>query len=602
MKLTVLRRVFMLVIVLCMIINICGCGNDKKTNQAVSGITSEKITIEDNSTEQFNFYVDGIFNYNIIFPSDYTDAQYQNVKETVFAKARKINNKRPNSFKESVAKENGLKNIYIGNIDSEVSKEAIDYVKSDGGYFDEYIILSRKGDIAIYALNDETLRVALDYFSENVLKDKNSTIGNDYLYHFSGESNDNIAINGVPVSNYVINCTDYPQGMIYRGCQELQSAIKEISGFEVPILCGFDETYKYRIIVSEEGDDLDNYKISVAKDGTMNIIGGHGYSINAALHKLSKNILAADTENKLNINSGEVLSGKYDKNTLNTDGYKLVFSDEFNGEKLDSGWTANEWEDLPKEYLVNKDSVYVENGSAVLSSYPLTLRNGVSGYSGVDLQRTDMSFSYGYFEIRAKMPRGGGSQTAFWLRGDRFSDFTKPYTCEIDVFETFGQDKYLVSGIHSWWHPDATIRGLKCSEAQQLEGHIQHITQHSSEMDGGRRHTIVNKNGESSPADAWHTFGCEWTPKYIKYFCDGYEYFNLNIDAAMTDPETGELVSEFMLFTSGVETQFFLYNMVVPVSDLVLPMNEFSEPISKFYVDYIHLYQIPSIGIYNTKE
>ena len=601
MKTTMLKRAYLFLIILCMIFNLCACGGNEKS--AVSGVTSEKITIEDNSTEQLKFYVDGLFNYNIIFPTDYTDTQYQMVKETVFAKARKINNKRPNTFKESIAKENGLKNIYVGNIDSKVSKEAIDYVKSDGGYFEEYIILAKKGDIAIYALNDQTLRIALEYFSENILKDENSTMGNDYLYHFGGEDNDNIAINGVPVSNYVINCNDYPQGMVYRGCKELQTAIKEASGYEVPILCGYDDTYKYRIVVTEDGEDLNAYKIEVTEDGVMNVTGGHGYSLNAALHKLAKNISVSD-DVKLDIKQGEILSGSYDSNTLNTDGYKLVFSDEFNNNTLDKGWKIGEWEDIESQYLVDKESISLKDGSALLEGHPTTLSNGSMGYSGVELIRDDMSFSYGYFEIRAKLPRGGGSQTAFWMKGSRTADFNKPYTCEIDVFETFGQDKELISGIHSWWQPDATIKGLKCTDAQQLEGHIQHITQHSSEMDGGRRHTIVNKNGETSPADAWHTYGCEWTPKYIKYFCDGYEYFHLDIDAAMIDPVTNEKVSEFMLFTSGVEVNFYLWNMVVPNSKLTKPMNEFSEEISKFYVDYVHLYQIPDVGIYTkiTKE
>lgn len=592
-------RVISIALSVCMAILVCGCDSKGKKANAGNGITGDRVTVIDESTEQLQFFKDGVFNFNIIFPDEYTDEQYQIVKETVFAKARSVNNKRPNCFRESIAKENGLKNIYIGNTKSTLSKEAIDYINKDGGYFEEYVIIVRNGEIAINALNDTALKNALDYFDKNILKDKNSTVGNKYLYHFAGSKNDNIMINNVPISDYIINCTSYPQGMVMRGCEELQKAIKSVSGYEVQILTGLDDKYKYRIEVIEEGDDLNAYSVMVNDDGNMIISGGHGYSLNAALHKLAKNINAADKSKKLNIKPGKILSGNYDGNTINTDGYKLVFSDEFNGNALDAGWKIDEWESPESLYYVGKDAVSVSDGSLLIKSFPSSkkLATGDTGYEGGWIQRTDMEFSYGYFEIRAKMPKGTGHQTTFWMKGSRDS-YTQPYTCEIDVFETFGRDDLLISGIHSWWQPDATVKGLKTTEAQQSEGHIQHLREHGSEMDGGRRYEIPLKNGEKYVGDDWHTYGCEWTPAYIKYYCDGYNYCTINTDTALIDPVTGEKVSEYMLFTSGVNVQFYLSSAISINKLITQDPDDFHVPTS-YYVDYIHLYQVPSTGIYN---
>lgn len=584
----------------CLIILASGCNSSKKSSKTkvnTGGVTKDRIKIIDESTDQLNFFKDGLFNFNIIIPDEYTDEQYHMVKETVFAQARSVNNKRPNFYRESSSKENGLKNIYIGNTTASISKEALDLINEDGAYFEEYVIMVKDDNIAINALNDTATKNALEYFDKNILKDKDSTIGNKYTYHFEGSNNDNITISNIPISSFIINCTDYPQGMVIRGCEELQKSIKEASGYELQILKGFDDKYKHRIQVIEEGSDLDAYSIKATKDGNLIVSGGHGYSINAALHQLSKNLSFADKSKKINIPAGKILSGKYDSDTLNSDGYKLVFADEFNGNSVDTDiWNVNEWDADQLQYCVRKKAISVENGSLRMQSFPGKLENGSDGYIGGELEGKK-HFSYGYFEIRAKMPVGTGHQTAFWTNGT-YDNYSQPYMCEIDVFETFGAKDLLISGIHSWWKSDLTIKGLKCTEAQQAAGHIQHFQEHGSEMDGGRRYEIPLKNGEKDVWESWHTFGCEWTPSYINFYCDGYKYCTVNMDTALVDPETGEKVSEYMMFTSGRKARFKLWHMFM-VHKLVKPISEETEIPSNFYVDYIHLYQVPSTGIYS---
>jgi beta-glucanase (GH16 family) len=98
-------------------------------------------------------------------------------------------------------------------------------------------------------------------------------------------------------------------------------------------------------------------------------------------------------------------------------GWKLVWSDEFNGKTLD----LKKWNVLIREtskhgelqYYV-PDEVYLENGY-------LRIRSQVRDYGGMHYTSgrlsTDQRFAptYGRFEIRGRMPTGKGLWPAYWL-------------------------------------------------------------------------------------------------------------------------------------------------------------------------------------------
>ena len=415
------------------------------------------------------------------------------------------------------------------------------------------------------------------------LQNKNNSDKENYKF---------LSLNGIPVSQFVINCTDYPQGMVYRGCEELRDVVKETSGVELDIKCGFDDSIKNRIIVVEEGNDKNSYSVDVLPDGNIKFSGGHGYSLNAALHKFANYVR---TVNNVELKVGNILKGKYDEKTENTDGYHLVFSDEFDGDDFDKVWTKNEWEDLNCKYHPDAKSAEVKDGILHIQSAPIKMSDGSDGYNGAEIFRNDMTFACGYFEIRAKMPRGNGSQTAFWMKGSRTENPQKPYTGEIDVYETFGEDLKLISCFHSWWKKGFTIEGLECTEKQIEDGHIQHLTYNSPDLNGGMHYDIPHKDGEVSAADGWHTYGCEWTTEFIKYYCDGYNYATVDISKVATDPETGKTVSPYEIFRNGTQVQFYFTHAIIK-HKLVKPLEADSEIPSNFYVDYLHLYQKPKMG------
>jgi hypothetical protein len=88
-------------------------------------------------------------------------------------------------------------------------------------------------------------------------------------------------------------------------------------------------------------------------------------------------------------------------------------------------------------------------------------------------------FSYGYFEMRAKLPKGQGIWPAFWLTNDS--------TLEIDAMEMLGHE------------PNKVYMTLHRNGSQ-----VQ-----------GRSYTGPDYSA------GFHTFGVDWQPTYVKWYLDG---------------------------------------------------------------------------------
>ena len=124
-------------------------------------------------------------------------------------------------------------------------------------------------------------------------------------------------------------------------------------------------------------------------------------------------------------------------------------------------------------------------------------------FSG-EIDVNNQPFGFGYFEIRCKLPLHHGSFPAFWLFGNGPHQYE-----EIDIFEYSESDseqdslRGYSSGI--WFNPNTTN-----APANYFKNHY-HLS--ISEPDLGQ----------------YHTFGCEWMPDYVKWYCDGLlvnEFYN----------------------------------------------------------------------------
>ena len=106
------------------------------------------------------------------------------------------------------------------------------------------------------------------------------------------------------------------------------------------------------------------------------------------------------------------------------------------------------------------------------------------------------TFTYGRFEVRAKVPNGQGYLPAFWLMANDENVYGQWPRCgEIDCMEVMGQDTNKLYGTIHYGNPHAESQG-----------------------------TYTIKDGEKSFSDDFHTFTCDWEPGKITWYVDGKKY------------------------------------------------------------------------------
>lgn len=203
--------------------------------------------------------------------------------------------------------------------------------------------------------------------------------------------------------------------------------------------------------------------------------------------------------------------------------YVLSFSDEFNdgdvgrfnetaigGRPGAPAWRTRYW--FSRNEVINGEKqIYVDAGFAGTAERPLglqpfSIRSGILTIAGeradpqmVDSHLTGRRYTsgvltselthwqtYGYFEMRARLPSGRGFWPAFWLLPKRN---TQPP--EIDVFEGSGE------------RPDEVHVGV-IEEGPKRRG-----------ASGWFRMP------RSLAADRMRVFAMEWTPQHIRFFVDG---------------------------------------------------------------------------------
>lgn len=176
------------------------------------------------------------------------------------------------------------------------------------------------------------------------------------------------------------------------------------------------------------------------------------------------------------------------------EGYRLVWSDEFEGTNLDlTKWAYRHTGVKRGDGVVAEDTVSLDGRGHLV----LTVRLHEGKYLSPEIATLGRyETTYGYFECRVKLQRQIGHFPAFWLQtptiGQYLGDPGKSGT-EIDIFE------YL-----------------------RMEGDKVHHTLH---WDGyGENHKTVNKI-PTVPGfgEGWHTVSLLWTEKEYVFYIDDIE-------------------------------------------------------------------------------
>jgi beta-glucanase (GH16 family) len=195
---------------------------------------------------------------------------------------------------------------------------------------------------------------------------------------------------------------------------------------------------------------------------------------------------------------------------IHTDnGWKLVWSDEFNGpdgSAVDrSKWVLEQggeaWGNEELEYYTDRAAnVFLRNGNLVIRG----LAEKYTGPDGVTRNYTSgrlktlgkFSQTYGRFEARIKVPFGQGMWPAFWMLGDDIEKAGWPACGEIDIMENIGKEPSIVHG---------SIHGPGYTGGVGIEAPYT--------LPGGQRF-----------ADDFHLFAVEWDPVSVAFYVDETMY------------------------------------------------------------------------------
>lgn len=156
-------------------------------------------------------------------------------------------------------------------------------------------------------------------------------------------------------------------------------------------------------------------------------------------------------------------------------GYIEVFGDEFDEPRLDTQkwWTRYIYNDGMLDFLNDEQQRYREDGNHVMTGRSLILMarqaskssEGESYRSG--MIRSKVTFKYGYFEARMKIPAGVGVRPAFWLNSARRdSDGKIAWPPEIDIAEIANNG---VEDTTSMLHTGLVSHGAQAGEIRETD-------------------------------------------------------------------------------------------------------------------------------------
>src|SRR5215469_11731033 len=199
---------------------------------------------------------------------------------------------------------------------------------------------------------------------------------------------------------------------------------------------------------------------------------------------------------------------------LPASGWKLVWSDEFNGSDGSapdsSKWTydlgGKGWGNSELECYTNSlQNAQIQGGNLVIiaQKQAVTCSDGTSNNYTSARMKTQGLFSqaYGRFESRIKIPQGQGMWPAFWMLGNEITTAGWPKCGEIDIMENIGKEPATVHG--SLHGPSTSSATSDASAAFSLPA------------------------GQNF-ADNFHLFAVEWEPGTVRFYVDTNLYETVN--------------------------------------------------------------------------
>ena len=180
----------------------------------------------------------------------------------------------------------------------------------------------------------------------------------------------------------------------------------------------------------------------------------------------------------------------------------LIFEDDFkvNGEPDESKWGYdigrgdNGWGNAEAQYYTDRsENVVVENDNLKIIAQKENFQG--ASYTSARLKTQDkFDFTYGRLDVRAKLPKGGGTWPAIWMLGANFPEVGWPNCGEIDIMEHVGNDP----------------------------GSIQSALHNPSSFGNTIYKRSVDITDES---DTFHVYSMIWSEEQISFYLDGVRFY-----------------------------------------------------------------------------
>ncbi len=237
-------------------------------------------------------------------------------------------------------------------------------------------------------------------------------------------------------------------------------------------------------------------------------------------------------------------------------GYRLIWSDEFNGATLDTKkW--NRYTSPKRDGINTKEAIKVVDGRLEISTYT---SNSVN-YTGMMSTDFWFNFRYGYIEARVKFGDTKGMWSSFWLFTDRVGKYIyNPALSgmEIDIFEHRGVD--------AGGHPikERIGRGLNWN------GY------------GPYRTILYQVTSDVGVDEGYHTFGMKWTPQLYSYSIDKSEPWTIFVPTSARNERimlSSEIVNAYGWCGRPPRGGY----------------GSLEDTQTKFKVDYVRVYQKPPV-------
>ncbi|MDG1724668.1 MAG: glycoside hydrolase family 16 protein [Bacteroidia bacterium] len=237
------------------------------------------------------------------------------------------------------------------------------------------------------------------------------------------------------------------------------------------------------------------------------------------------------------------------------EGYNLVWSDEFDGNKLNEndwnfeiGTGSNGWGNNESQYYL-KENTKVKDGFLTITARQQIYNTNNYTSSRITTQNKQ-SFKYGRIDIRAALPKGQGLWPALWLLGDNITSVSWPACGEIDIMELVG--------------------GTKPGKSDRIIHGTLHWQNNGNHAEYGNGHTL--QSGDFS--EEFHVFTIIWDDKYIKWYRDDILFSTVDISSL-----------------SAFHEKFFaIFNVAVGGNWPGSPDATTKFP-QKLHVDYIRVFQ-----------